>query len=313
MEISESMIVAHDLAKAFGGQKAVEKVDLDIRAGEIFGLVGPDGAGKTTTIRLLSGALRPDRGSVTVAGFSMSQAPERAREKIGYLSQRFSLYDDLTVDENLRFFAEVRGLPRAEWEARSREILDFVGLADFASRLAGRLSGGMRQKLSLATALVTRPQVLLLDEPTTGVDPMTRQDFWQLILRLVIEDRLAVLLSTPYMDEATRCTRVGFIRQGRIIVQDTPSALRQSLAGRVIELAGSPVDVILRAAQAVDGVQSIQRFGNTMHAIIQPGERHTILEAISLAVKERGGSLAAAKMVPPLLEDVFIALSEAVE
>ena len=204
-------------------------------AGEIYGLVGPDGAGKTTTMRLLCGALRPakaDRAKSPAIALPATTSPkqtEQARAQIGYLSQRFSLYEDLTVLENIRFFAEVRGLPAAEWQPRCMEILEFVGLAEFNDRRAGQLSGGMKQKLGLAAALVHRPRVLLLDEPTTGVDPVTRQDFWQLIIRLagsaptrrMARRSRAVLVSTPYMDEAARCTRVGFMRQGRLIVEGT--------------------------------------------------------------------------------------------
>ena len=164
----------------------------------------------------------------------------QGRERLGYLAQRFALYEDLTVQENLRFFAEVRGLPAARWRERSQEILEFVGLAQFLDRRAGQLSGGMKQKLGLAIALINQPQVLLLDEPTTGVDPVTRQDFWRLIIPLLAHGNLAVLVSTPYMDEAMRCTRIGFMREGQIIREGPPQALRQLLAGQVLELAGEP-------------------------------------------------------------------------
>ncbi len=189
---------------------AVDDVSLTINAGEIYGLVGPDGAGKTTTLRLICGALRAQTGSVSIGGYAIDHQPEQARAQIGYLSQRFSLYEDLTVLENIRFLAEVRGLSKGDWLPRSRENLAFVGLDTFSDRLAGKLSGGMKQKLALACALVNRPRLLLLDEPTTGVDPVTRQDFWQLIIRLAGENDMAVLVCTPYMDEASRCSRVAF-------------------------------------------------------------------------------------------------------
>lgn len=181
------MITATNLSKSFGPVLAVQNLSMNVNAGEIYGLVGSDGAGKTTTLRLLVGALKPDSGSVSICDFDMFRKTEQARAHIGYLSQRFSLYEDLTVLENIRFFAEVRGIKADEWLPRCMEILEFVGLADFKDRRAGQLSGGMRQKLGLASALVTRPRVLLLDEPTTGVDPVTRQDFWQLLIRLVSE------------------------------------------------------------------------------------------------------------------------------
>src|SRR5512145_2591340 len=178
------LLNATNLRKSFGETRAVDGVSLQIKASEIYGLVGADGAGKTTTMRLLVGALLPDQGEVTVCGYDVIRRTEDARSQIGYLSQRFSMYEDLTVLENIRFFAEVRGLKSNEWLARCNEILEFVGLDRFTDRLAGQLSGGMKQKLGLASALVTRPRVLLLDEPTTGVDPVTRQDFWQLVIRL---------------------------------------------------------------------------------------------------------------------------------
>jgi len=179
------LVNATGLKKSFGATHAVDDVSLQVKAGEIYGLVGSDGAGKTTTMRLLVGALLQDAGKVSVCGYDIQKQTEQARAQIGYLSQRFSMYEDLTVLENIRFFAEIRGLSQTEWLPRSMEILEFVGLGKFKDRRAGQLSGGMKQKLGLATALVTRPRLLLLDEPTTGVDPVTRQDFWQLVIKLV--------------------------------------------------------------------------------------------------------------------------------
>src|SRR5215813_2598867 len=206
-------------------------------------------------MRLLVGALLPDAGEVNVCGYDVIRKTEMARSQLGYLSQRFSLYEDLTVLENIRFFAEVRGLKPNEWLPRCMEILEFVGLDKFTDRRAGQLSGGMKQKLGLASALVTRPRVLLLDEPTTGVDPVTRQDFWQLVIKLVSpssngsgmskgqSEGVSVLISTPYMDEASRCHRVGFMKSGKIIAEDTPSNLRSRLNNRVLELRGAPLNV----------------------------------------------------------------------
>ena len=235
------MIQVEHLSKSFGPVQAVRDLSLSVAAGEIYGLIGPDGAGKTTTMRLICGALRPDAGKITVAGHDVCRHPDRVRDEIGYLPQRFSLYEELTVLENLRFFAEVRGIPRQEWYRRSMEILEFVELAPFVHRRAGHLSGGMKQKLGLAVALVHRPRVLLLDEPTNGVDPVTRQEFWQLLIRLMREEQVAILLSTPYMDEAARCSRVGLMLHGRLVVEGAPTALRERLAGRVLELHGAPV------------------------------------------------------------------------
>lgn len=304
------MVYADGLVKTFGAVRAVDGVSLRVGPGEIYGLVGPDGAGKTTTIRLLCGALRPDAGAVHVGGFSMQHDGEKARTQIGYLSQYFSLYDDLTVKENLRFFAEVRGLPMKEWLPRSQEILEFVRLEMFTNRLAGQLSGGMRQKLGLAVALITRPAVLLLDEPTTGVDPITRQDFWELIIRLSAEQGTAVLISTPYMDEATRCMRVGFLRAGCLIMDGTPRQLRQKLDGQVLELAAEPVELVLRVASQTVQVRSVQRFGDKFHLMVQPGSAAAVCVDLTQRIQAAGGQVLRLQEVPPLFEDVFIAFSE---
>ena len=216
---NDLLVSAKNISKSFGDLKAVDDVTLQIKAGEIYGLVGADGAGKTTTMRLLVGALKADSGHVDICGFDVDRKVEHARSQIGYLSQRFSLYEDLTVLENIRFFAEVRGLKSNEWLPRCMEILEFVGLDKFTDRRAGQLSGGMKQKLGLASALVTRPRVLLLDEPTTGVDPVTRQDFWQLVIKLVSApltpnptqgdgekgQGVSVIISTPYIDRKSTC------------------------------------------------------------------------------------------------------------
>ena len=200
--MSDPILIVSNLSRSFttrGAEpiQAVDDVSLSVTTGQIYGLVGPDGAGKTTTLRLIFGAFKPDNGTITIGGFSVAQQPEAARTMLGYLSQRFSLYEELTVMENIRFMAEVRGMPKEEWLPRARQDLAFVGLDAFEDRLAGQLSGGMKQKLSLACALISRPRLLLLDEPTTGVDPITRQDFWQLIIRLAGEQGLAVLICTP--------------------------------------------------------------------------------------------------------------------
>src|SRR5574339_321238 len=247
--MNELLISASHLRKSFGPIHAVADVSLQVQAGEIYGLVGSDGAGKTTTIRLLVGALKADTGEINICGYDIYRQTEQARSQFGYLSQRFSLYEDLTVLENIRFFAEVRGLSSGEWLPRSMEILEFVGLSDFKDRRAGQLSGGMKQKLGLASALVTRPKVLLLDEPTTGVDPVTRQDFWQLVIRLTNQaDGVSVIISTPYMDEASRCHRVGFMKNGQLIAEDTPSQLRVRLNGRVLELRGARINLLRHVA-----------------------------------------------------------------
>lgn len=308
--MNEERIIATDLHKHFGPIRAVDGVSLRVAAGEIYGLVGPDGAGKTTLVRLICAALHPDAGDVMLAGFDMGRQPERGRERLGYLAQRFALYEDLTVVENLRFFAEVRGLPAAQWRARSAQILDFVGLGQFQARRAGQLSGGMKQKLGLAIALINQPQVLLLDEPTTGVDPVTRQDFWRLIIPLLRDGDLAVLVSTPYMDEAMRCTRIGFMRDGRLISEGPPNLLRQQLAGRIIELVGEPQSQLAALATATAGVQAVQRFGHQLHLRVAAGAADAVIERLRLAAAGTGAKIERLGQMDPQLEDVFIALAE---
>ncbi|GMV33252.1 ABC transporter ATP-binding protein [Chloroflexi bacterium CFX5] len=318
---------AQDLYKHFGSTQAVNGVSLSVSPGEIYGLVGSDGAGKTTTMRLLVGALKPDRGSIEVCGFDVLKQTEQARATIGYLSQRFSMYEDLTVLENIRFFAEARGLSATEWLPRSLEILEFVGLEKFKDRRAGHLSGGMKQKLGLASALVTRPRLLLLDEPTTGVDPVTRQDFWQLVIKLVSRtaeadapnyqapitnprESVSVIISTPYMDEASRCHRVGFMKNGQIIAEDTPSNLRSMLNGRILELRGSPLNTLRHIAHNDEDVEDVQAFGDRLHARVRVGRAKTALKRLALTIKQSGGRVDEIRAVPPALEDVFIALSD---
>jgi ABC-2 type transport system ATP-binding protein len=305
------LVNATHLTKHFGDVQAVNGVSLEIPAGEIYGLVGADGAGKTTTMRLLVGALKADSGQVDICGYNVERQTEQARAQFGYLSQRFSMYEDLTVLENIRFFAEVRGLKPDEWLPRSMEILEFVGLDKFTDRRAGQLSGGMKQKLGLASALVTRPKVLLLDEPTTGVDPVTRQDFWQLVIRLSTQgEGVSVIISTPYMDEASRCHRVGFMKNGKIIAEDTPSNLRARLNGRVLELRGSPINLLRHIAHKDADVEDVQAFGDRLHIRVGENKAQDVLSRLKSQIRSEGGHVHELRVVNPVLEDVFIALSE---
>jgi ABC-2 type transport system ATP-binding protein len=310
------MIEVQNLFKNFGSTTAVEGLSLQVAQGEIYGLVGPDGAGKTTTIRLVCGALTPTRLTgnapvvIRIAGIELLRHIEQARAQIGYLPQRFSLYEDLTVLENLRFLAEVRGLPAANWKPRCMEILSFVGLDAFSARRAGQLSGGMKQKLGLAAALVHRPKILLLDEPTTGVDPVTRQDFWQLIIRLVAEEGVALLVSTPYMDEASRCSRLGFMQRGRLIVEGTPAELRERLNERIVEVRGSPLRVLMAAARADADVEEAQMFGDRLHLRVRLGSAEAVSHRLAAQIPVLGGQVSRIRPIPPQLEDVFIALVE---
>jgi ABC-2 type transport system ATP-binding protein len=313
--MSDPILIVSHLSRSFaipGADpiRAVDDVSLSVNAGQIYGLVGPDGAGKTTTLRLIFGAFKADGGTVTIGGFSLAQQPEEARAMIGYLSQRFSLYEELTVLENIRFLAEVRGMSADKWLPRARRDLSFVGLDTFEDRLARQLSGGMKQKLSLACALISRPRLLLLDEPTTGVDPITRQDFWQLIIRLAGEQGLAVLICTPYMDEASRCSRVSFMRNGKIIQGGSPRQLRDLLRGRVMELSGSPTDLLAQIARVDPDVQDVQRFGNQLHLKVAPGQSEAVQARLTKRIPAAGGRVERVEQIVPLLEDVFIDLTE---
>jgi ABC-2 type transport system ATP-binding protein len=309
------ILVSH-LSKSFGDTHAVDDLSLHVEAGEIYGLIGPDGAGKTTTMRLLCGALRPDPHKsgvdtvIQIADLDMLKQTDPARAQLGYLPQRFSMYEELTVLENLRFFAEVRGLSEATWKPRCMQILEFVGLADFINRRAVQLSGGMRQKLGLAVALVHSPKVLLLDEPTTGVDPVTRQDFWQLIIRLVAEESVAVLVSTPYMDEAGRCARVGFMRLGKILLEGKPDELRASLNGRILEVHGEPLPLLRDLARKDVNVEDAQMFGDRLHLRVHPGSNQMVIEHLQAIIPAEGGRLSMVRSITPQLEDVFIDLLE---
>ena len=302
------MIQVRGLTKRFGDRVAVDRLDLNITPGEIYGLVGPDGAGKTTTFRLLVGALRLDGGEGQVAGCDLRTGLNELRRHIGYLPQRFSLYGDLTVEENLRFFAEVNGLKASDWQPRRDEMLAFVGLAPFADRRADRLSGGMKQKLGLATALIHRPKLLLLDEPTGGVDPVTRQDFWELISRVVRDEGVTVLVSTPYMDEASRCSRVGFLREGRLLEQGTVAELTAGLQGRIYELVGTPDRELRRLTAADPAVESVRPFGHKLHLRLPAQGQAEILARLPRAAGQAGITIERLAAVPPTLEDAFIEL-----
>ncbi len=301
------LIEVNGLSKSFDGSAAVNGLDLQVRAGEMVGLVGPDGAGKTTTMRLLCGALRADSGSMRVAGYPIPAQVEKAREEIGYLAQRFSLYGDLTVRENLDFFGEVFDMDNAEREQRSKDLLRFAGLEEFANRPAVALSGGMQKKLGLACALVHRPKVLLLDEPTGGVDPVARQEFWHLLIGL-LRGGSAVLVSTPYMDEAMRFNRVIFMNHGRALKQGVPRELMGALAGRVLELGAEPQMAARDIAVRDPDVEDVHSFGGYLHLRVRVAQ--PVLDRLPAQLKAAGVSMTHLHPVQPTLEDVFIQLLE---
>jgi ABC-2 type transport system ATP-binding protein len=322
--MTDWVLEASDLRISFGtGErqvKAVDGVSLAVGPGEAYGLVGPDGAGKTTTMRLLVGALGAGSGEVRILRQNLRDGGPGLLQQVGYLAQRFSLYSELTVQENLAFFGTVRDVRGPALKARSAELLRFVGLSGFEDRQAGKLSGGMKQKLGLACALIHDPRLLLLDEPTTGVDPVTRQDFWQLIIRLMAGG-VAVVVSTPYMDEAARCNRLGFMHCGRILMQGAPRQLTGLLTGRVLMLRCAQHSVARAVCQADPDVEDVATFGERLHLRLTAdsaggaganGGSADVVERLHASLAAAGVQADELALIPPSLEDVFIAVKEGV-
>ena len=302
---NEVLLETENLVRTFGTFRAVDGLNLQVHAGEMVGLVGPDGAGKTTAIRLMCGALSPTSGTVRVAGYEIPAQVEKAREQIGYLAQRFSLYGDLSVQENIEFFGEVFEVPEEEVKQRAAELLNFAGLGDFTDRPAAALSGGMQKKLGLASALIHRPKVLLLDEPTGGVDPVARQEFWHLLIALLREGS-AVLVSTPYMDEAMRFNRVFFMNHGRVLTQGEPRELMKRLEGRILEL---DTDDQMASRQIVlddPEVEDVHAFGNHLHLRVTSPQGP--IERLPVRLESAGIPMNHLVPVQATLEDVFIHL-----
>jgi ABC-2 type transport system ATP-binding protein len=294
-------IRTENLTRTFGSHRAVDGLTLSIAEGEIFGLVGPDGAGKTTTLRMLAGVLPPSSGGAWVAGVDAVQDPEGVKDQIGYMSQRFGLYADLTVMENIAFYADLYGVPPAEFTPRVRRLLAFSGLEPFGRRRAGALSGGMKQKLGLCCALVHTPRVLLLDEPTNGVDPVSRRDFWRILYQL-LKERVTILLSTSYLDEAERCARVGLMHGGRLIACDTPTGVKHLVTRVLLEIrcADNRRAVgILRQAR----LGEVTPFGDRIHVAVVGADAGRA--AVREALEKAGVPLDSLEVVLPTLEDVF--------
>jgi ABC-2 type transport system ATP-binding protein len=294
-----------NLTHRFGTLAAVDGLDLRVATGRIYGLVGPDGAGKTTAIRMLCGALAIHSGSARVIGVDVARNPEAVLRHIGYVAQRFSLYGDLTVLEKMRFFADAFGLPAAERAQLEARLLEFSRLGPYRSRRADALSGGMKQKLALACALIHRPSLLLLDEPTTGVDPVSRREFWDILGESVARDGTTVLVATPYMDEADRCHEVGFMRAGKLLAHGTPRELQALVAGVVLELRATPRRAAETALRALPGVRDIQVFGDRLHLVADLRPSDELLRATLAAA---GAHLEAVRQVAPTMEDVFLDL-----
>jgi ABC-2 type transport system ATP-binding protein len=293
-----------NLTKAFEDNVAVDNLNLEIHRGELFGLVGPDGAGKTTIMRLLSAILRPASGDAWIAGHSIRDEEEQIKEKIGYMSQRFGLYEDLTVIENIDFYADLYGVPIKERPSRYERLLSFSNLTPFKKRLAGNLSGGMKQKLGLSCALVHTPEVLLLDEPTGGVDPVSRRDFWRILYDL-LKERVTIFISTAYLDEAERCTRIALIHKGKVLVTDEPSGVKRIIGVPMIEIATSEARSAGDFIGSIDGVLSVSIYGDKLHVAIQSKE---IVAKIMDQLKAKGFSVEGEREIVPSLEDVFISM-----
>jgi ABC-2 type transport system ATP-binding protein len=292
------------VVKRYGAAEALSSMSLDVARGEMFGLIGPDGAGKTTAIRLICGLLHTDGGDVRVLGRDPVREHRAITERVGYLSQRFSLYGDLTIDENIAFFAEIHGM--TDYRERRERLLEMTQLTPFRARLADRLSGGMKQKLALACTLVHEPELILLDEPTTGVDPVSRREFWKLLSEF-LEQGVTILMSTPYLDEAERCTRVALLHEGRVLAADEPARLRNTIAGPMVEvLAGRTAD--LERIRRLDNVRDVHAFGERLHVTLAaaPGS----VDRFTAALQDTALRGAPVRPIAPSLEDAFIGMLE---
>ena len=304
------VIQTRSLTRDFKATRAVDRLDLTISSGELFGLVGPDGAGKTTALRLLAGLLDLSDGSAAVLGIDLARQPEAIKPHIGYMAQQFSLYGELSVQENLDFFAELFDVPRQEKIERSARLLAFAGLEQFRDRRAANLSGGMQKKLALACTLIHRPEILLLDEPTTGVDPVSRREFWNILTELHLGGT-TIIVSTPYMDEADRCSRVGLMYAGKLVVCDTPKAIRGRLEGDIIEVQPDDWQAAGRVLAGAPGVREVQTYGESLHLLVDSGRQR--LPEIETALKSAGIGLRSIRIAPARMEEAFISLIHRME
>ncbi len=302
-DTAQPAIVAEGLTKSFPGVRAVDNLSFDVRAREIFGLVGPDGAGKTTTLRMLAGIMSPDSGRAIVGGSDVVRNPESAKHSLSYMPQRFGLYEDLTVNENIRFYADLFGVRRAERDTRSAQLLQAAGMSEFRTRMAGKLSGGMKQKLGLVCALIHRPTVILLDEPTTGVDPVSRRDFWRILYELIAEG-VAILTTTAYLDEAERCHRVALMHQGKLLFADTPANLKAKLGKDVLSVTSAEPRSLRDALEHADGISSLVLTGDGVHVVVDDAARRVPeLEALLAKANVRFDAM---QQVVPTIEDLFV-------
>ncbi len=302
-EQAQFAISAGRLTKTFPGVVAVDHLSFGVRPAEIFGLVGPDGAGKTTTLRMLAGVMPPDEGNAVVAGFDVTRNPEAAKHHLSYMPQRFGLYEDLTVDENIRFYADLFEVKKRERDERAAQLLRAAGMSEFRARLAGKLSGGMKQKLGLVCALIHRPKVILLDEPTTGVDPVSRRDFWRILYELIAEG-VGILTSTAYLDEAERCHRVALLHQGRLLFCDTPENLKSKLGKGVISILSPEARRVHEELEHAEGLSSLMLTGDGLHVVVDDAQRR--LPEFEARLNNAGIPFTTARQVTPTIEDLFV-------
>jgi ABC-2 type transport system ATP-binding protein len=295
------------VTKRFGSTIAMDDLTLTVARGEMFGLIGPDGAGKTTSIRTVCGLLRPDSGTLRILGLDPVRDHLKLTNSVGYLSQRFSLYGDLSVDENIAFFAEIHGM--SDYARRRDRLLELTRLAPFRDRLAGKLSGGMKQKLALACTLIHEPALILLDEPTTGVDPVSRREFWKLLSEFLAQG-ITIVMATPYLDEAERCARVALLHEGRLLALDTPASLRASLPGALFEVIVRDHRRAAAVLAEAPGVAGVQMFGERAHVRVERADERTS-ERLASRLREAGMVVEGVRPIAMSLEDVFVArLSE---
>ncbi len=308
--MSEFAISMQGLVKQFKTRKgwitAVDHLDLQVRPGETYGLIGPDGAGKTTTIRVVLGLLTRTQGESSILGLDSMHDTYQIRERIGYIAQQFVLPADLTVMENMRFFAKIQGVETDEQKKRIPELLDFAGLSDFTNRLAGQLSGGMKKKLALACSLIHEPRVVLLDEPTLGVDPVSRREFWNLLGNLRVEKGTTVFVCTPYMDEAERCVRVGLMYAGKLIADDTPANIKKIMTGELLELAPSDFISAKALVASLAGVRELQTYGDKLHIFVDDAACRKPEIAAALAAQGIGHD--EIRRIEVRMEEAFISL-----
>jgi ABC-2 type transport system ATP-binding protein len=293
------------MTKRFGALTAVDNLSFAVRAGEIFGLVGPDGAGKTTTMRMLASVMRPDAGNVMLDGIDVLAEPERVKRHVSYMPQRFGLYEDLTVQENIRFYADLFEMPRGVWEARAAAMLEASDLTPYRGRLAGKLSGGMKQKLGLTCALVHTPRVLLLDEPTTGVDPLSRREFWQILYSLR-DEGVAMVISTAYLDEAERCDRLALLHSGAMMHCDPPARLKARMPGAMLEVISTEPGKVRDAVLNQPGVLGVLLVGDGAH--IRVDDRTVRLPQLAAVLSGAGVATSRIAEAAPTIEDLFVAL-----